>query len=162
MGLDGLGIRIRWHRLKTLVFNEDVIGPWVCARTGGKFDGMGTAIGLEEDGRIIAGVLYDGFNGRSICMHVASDGSRGWMTREYLRVCFDYPFRQLGVCKILGLVDSKNLAARQFDEALGFKLECEIPDAGPVGSLCIYSMTPSDCRFLQLKERHGRKKLPTC
>jgi RimJ/RimL family protein N-acetyltransferase len=149
--------------VKEIVFNADVVGPWVCRRTGGKFDGLGTAIGLMEDGMLIAGVLYDSYNGRSIAMHVASDGSKRWMTREYLRICFDYPFNQLGVNVIIGLVDSENLAARQFDEALGFKLEHTVPNAGPKGDLLLYSMTAAQCRFLHIKERErGRQERSTC
>lgn len=145
--------------MKTIVFDHQRVSRWVCDRTGGQPDGLGRAIGLEQDGRLIAGVMYDNYNGRSICMHVAGEGS--WMTREYLRVCFDYPFRQLKVNQIIGLVDSSNLAARRLDEHLGFKLRCSIPNAGPVGDLCIYSMSPSECRFLQLKERHAIREAQT-
>lgn len=148
--------------MSRIVFDAERIGPWVCQRTGGVFDGLGTAIGLEKNGDLVAGVLYDQYNGRSICMHVAADG-RNWMTREYLRVCFDYPFRQLGVCKIIGMVDSENLAARRFDEALGFELEHSIKNAGQRGDLIIYTMTPAQCRFLNIKERsHGRKIISAC
>jgi len=146
--------------VKTIVFDHSRVSRWVCERTGGQPDGLGQAIGLEQDGRLIAGVMYDNYNGRSICMHVAGEGS--WMNREYLRVCFDYPFRQLKVNQLIGLVDGSNLAARRFDEHLGFKLQCVIPGAGPVGDLCIYSMSPSECRFLQLEERHGRQEQRTC
>jgi len=144
--------------MKRIIFDEKRIGEWVCRRTGGQFDGLSTAIGLEQDGELIAGVLYDGYNGKAICMHVAGEG-RGWMNREFLRICFDYPFRQLKVCKIIGLVDSTNLDARRFDEHLGFRLQCVIPDAGQVGDLCIYAMGADECRWLELKERHGIKEL---
>lgn len=141
-----------------IVTDVSRVGPWVCERTGGKFEpGCSAAIGWEEDGELRAGVLYDQFNGRSICMHVASDGSRKWMTREYLWVCFDYPFHQLGVNRIIGLVDSTNEQALRFDLALGFKVECEIEDAGKTGSLVILSMSKDSCRWLRIGERHGRK-----
>lgn len=141
--------------MKTIFYDYSSIAPWVCARTGGSYDGIGSAIGVEDGGKIIGGVLYDGFNGRSICMHVAGDGQ--WMTRELLRIAFDYPFNQLRVNAIIGLVDSLNVRARLFDEKLGFKLRCVIPDAGPNGDLCIYSMMRTECRWLQLEKRqHGR------
>lgn len=90
-------------------------------------------------------------------MHVAGEGKR-WMTKEYLRVCFDYPLNQLKVKKILGLVDSTNMDARKFDEHLGFELEACIKGAGPKGDLLIYSMTAEQCRFLKRTEEacHGR------
>lgn len=139
------------------------VGPWVCERTGGTFEpNTSTAIGWEEDGELRAGVLYDQYNGRSICMHVASDGSRRWMTREYLGVCFDYPFHQLGVNRIIGLVDSTNQQALRFDLALGFKIECEIEDAGKTGSLVILSMSKDSCRWLKLGARYGWKVRRAC
>ena len=148
--------------MKEILFNSENVSRWVCQRTGGTFDGLGTSIGMHVDGSIVCGVLYDNFNGRSICMHVASDGSKSWLTREFLRICFDYPFNQLKANVIIGLVDSENLAARQFDEHLGFKLEHSVPNAGPKGDLLLYSMTPAQCRFLRIKERHGRQEFSTC
>ncbi len=139
-----------------IVYDSDLIGPWVCHRTGGVFDYIGVAIGLERDGELIAGVLYDNYNGRSICMHVAAVPGSRWMTREYLRVCFDYPFNRAKVTKILGMVDSTNAPARRFDEHLGFTLESTIKDAGKDGDLLIYSMTRQQCRHLK-EAHHGRE-----
>lgn len=132
---------------KTLCFDSERVGKWVCERTGGSY-AEGTAIGLEQDGKLIAGVLYDHYNGQSIAMHVAAEGKR-WMTREYLWVCFHYPFEQLKVKKIIGLVDSTNLDAQRFDEHLGFEKEAVITHAGAVGDLIIYGMTKDKCRFLK-------------
>lgn len=146
---------------KSIVYDTQRVGEWVCARTGGLLDLQGSvAIGLASQaipdpnstltlaGPLIAGVLFDNYNGSSICMHVAAEGS-GWLTREYLKVCFDYPFNRAGVKKILGLVDSTNTQARRFDEHLGFQLEATIKDAGKSGDLLIYSMTRQQCRYLK-------------
>lgn len=139
-----------------IVFDVDRVGPWVCDRTGGAYyPGAGAAIGLEKNGELIAGVFYDNYNGRSICMHVAAVG-KNWLNREYLFVCFDYPFRQLKVNKILGFVDSTNHDALKFDKHLGFEIETVIKDAGPHGDLIILSMTNENCRWL-----NGRKKQST-
>jgi RimJ/RimL family protein N-acetyltransferase len=82
-------------------------------------------------------------------MHVASVPGKRWMTREYLRVCFDYPFNQLKVKKIIGLVDSQNTDALKFDENLGFVTEYILQDAGKTANLHILSMTRQQCRFLK-------------
>ncbi len=139
--------------MKRIVYDAERIGRWVCERTGGVYDGLGSAIGLERDGEIVGGVLFDNYNGRSICMHVASNGTGHWITPEFLRQVFHYPFIQLGVSVIIGQVDSTNSAALSFDEAIGFKLEHVIPDAGKFGDLVILTMRPAQCRFLKLKER---------
>ncbi len=122
--------------------------------------GCGTAIGLEKHGRLVAGVLFDNFNGANVNMHVASDGSKNWMSREYLWYCFHYPFRQLGVKRITGVVAESNKAAQSFDEHIGFELETRLKDAAPDGDLLIYVMTPDKCRWLERKS-HGRKIVST-
>lgn len=100
-----------------------------------------------KDGALIAGVLFDNFTGRSVQMHVAGTGKR-WLTREFLNFCFRYPFEQLKVNKVVGLVDSTNAAALRFDLHLGFQQEAVIKDAGKVGDTIILTMTREQCRFL--------------
>jgi RimJ/RimL family protein N-acetyltransferase len=135
--------------LKSIVWDKpEMVGRWVCDRTGGTYDPCSQAIGLEQDGRLIAGVLFDHYNGRSIAMHVAGEGGH-WMTRDYAKACFGYVFNQLRVNKVLGLVDSTNTAARRYDEHLGFRLAATIPDAGPHGDLLIYTMTRDECRWVE-------------
>jgi RimJ/RimL family protein N-acetyltransferase len=112
-----------------------------------------------QNGSIIAGVLFDDWNGATIRMHVAAEEGKRWMTKEYLRVCFYYPFVQLKVHKIIGLVCSSNMQARKFDEHLGFVREATISGATSKGDLLIYTMTREQCRFLEI--RNGRKILST-
>lgn len=135
--------------MKRVVWDEPArVGEWVCSRIGGEFNPKSsTAIGLERDGELIAGVLFDNFLGGSIAMHVAGEGGH-WMTREFARACFGYAFNQLRVHKVLGFVDSLNAAARRYDEHLGFRLEHVIAGAGRDGDLCVYSMTSDQCRWV--------------
>ena len=138
--------------MKTVILNQpDRVGRWVAERTDGQWiEGRGFAFGLEEEGELIAGVIFDSWNGASLCMHVAAKPGARWLTRDFIRVCFYYPFVQLRAKKILGLVGSGNTAARRFDEHLGFVLEATLADAHPDGDLLVYSMTPEQCRWLKL------------
>jgi RimJ/RimL family protein N-acetyltransferase len=140
--------------LKTITTDSERVNTFVARQMGLEswLDGWG--IGLEEDGELIAGVTFDNFNGASICMHVAAAEGKRWMTREYLWFCFHYPFEQLGVKRITGLVPASNTVAQRFDEHLGFKLEARLKDAAPDGDLLVYAMFKDDCRFLRMK-RHG-------
>jgi RimJ/RimL family protein N-acetyltransferase len=129
------------------------VGHWVCAQLGSIYnEQLSVAFGMERDGELIAGVIFDGYNGGSIHMHVAGKGGH-WMTREYARVVFSYAFDEAKVHKILGFVDSENLKARRYDEHLGFVKEAVIEGAGRHGDLIIYSMTREQCRYLGNK--HG-------
>lgn len=125
---------------------KEILGEWLCSRVGGTYTGEGQYIALIKDGQIIACVGYDNYNGSSIRMHVAGEGKK-WMTREYLRICFWYPFEQLKVKKIIGLVDSTNKQALNFDKHLGFIEEHVIKEAGQIGDLHILTMTREQCRF---------------
>lgn len=108
-----------------------------------------TVIGLMRWGRLVAGVLYEGFNGRNIWMHVAAEPGARWMTRDYLRACFAYPFKVCGVQRITGHVEESNAAARRFDEHLGFREEARLSGAAPDGGdVILYVMRREDCRFL--------------
>lgn len=142
--------------MKRVVLGNDVLGPWIAKHGGGFYRQGSQCIGLERDGEIIAGVLYDFANGASIYMHVAALGGN-WLDREFLRVCFDYPFNQLGAKVVIGLVGSKNERARRFDEHLGFKLQAEIPDGHPDGSLLIYVLRREDCRWLRREHEQAER-----
>lgn len=151
---------------------KDILGRWLCERTAGTYTGEGQYIGLLEDGQIIAVVGFEDYNGASIRMHVAAVGKR-WMTREYLRFCFWYPFEQLKVKKIIGLVSSNNEQALRFDRHLGFVDEAVIKDAAPDGDLHILTMNKEQCKFLAISgnpdertlkrkdNHHGRQILST-
>lgn len=140
----------RGASLAEIVFDADRIGPWVCERAGGTWlPGRGTAIGLERNGALVAGVLYEDYNGANVVMHVASDGTAEWLNREYLRTCFDYPFRQLGCQRVTGIVPSTNDKALSFDEHLGFEVETKLEGAHPEGDLIILRMKRENCRWIR-------------
>ena len=126
----------------------DHIARWVAERTGGMyFDGSGHGVGWLKNGELVAGVLFDNFTGKSVQMHVAAVG-KNWLVGEFLRFCFRYPFDQMKVRKVIGLVDSTNADALRFDLHLGFHQEAVIKDAGKSGDIIILTMTRDQCRFL--------------
>jgi hypothetical protein len=146
------------------VFTDDPgrVAQYVTSKNGGVFEGSDfPSVGLERNGQIVAGVLYDGYLERSICIHVAADK----LTREFVRFCFYYPFIQLGVGKLIGLVDSSNLPAMRFNWHLGFTVEAVIRDGAKFGDLCLFTMTPDQCKWLNVGrrtgEKHGRQEQQT-
>lgn len=135
--------------------HDDLFGSWLMEQIDGKWiSGRGPVIGLYDDEKkeILAACLYESYNGKSVLGHLAGVGKK-WMTREYLWYCFYYPFEELKVHKILGLVESNNLEAKKLDEHLGFTIEATLKDAAPKGDLLIYSMTRDQCKWLNLKGR---------
>lgn len=133
--------RVIWDR-------QQEVGDWVCARVGNRFHADSeTAIGIERDGALCGGCVFESFTGKSVLIHAAGDGRR-WMSREFVRAVFGYAFRQLGVHKLIGPVDSANTNSRRFIENLGFKPEAVVIDGARSGDLILYTLRRQDCRFL--------------
>jgi RimJ/RimL family protein N-acetyltransferase len=141
--------------VRVVVGEDSRVGPWVCERTGGVWSPVDAiAVGLEKGGELVAGVIYDHYNGASVCMHVASDGSRQWLNKGFLQFCFEYAFDRLKVKKVIGMVPSDNVPALQFDARLGFSEEARIKDACPGGDLILLTMTRPQCRWIK-EPNHG-------
>lgn len=136
-------------RSRLILDDHDRLGQWVCDRIGGQYT-EGMCIGLEQDGRLLAAVLYDGYLGRSMRMHVAAESPRWLVHREFLQVAFGYPFRQLGCEVVIGLVSSDNARAIRVDEWLGFTRHTVIPKASETGDLIVYTLYKDQCRFLEV------------
>lgn len=132
-----------------------VVGPevvqWVATRTNehGNF-GAAVGIGWARHGQLVAGVAYNEFNGVNMNAHIAAEGKH-WLTRKFLWAMFHYPFVQAGVQRLTGLVGEGNMAARRFDEHLGFDFETQLTGAHPTGDLLVYVMWKRNCKWLELK-----------
>jgi RimJ/RimL family protein N-acetyltransferase len=125
------------------------VGEWVFARTGGKFlPEIAQAIGLEKDGELIAGAVFESWNGAVVYGHLAIANKYG-INREFLKFNFQYVFNQLKAKKLIGMVASTNTDAIKLDENFGYVLEATIKDGVPNGDMLIYTMTKEQCRFLK-------------
>lgn len=143
---------------RVVVGREEIFGPWLAKLLQNDwFPGKGSIIGLWEDGvGPIAGCLYESYNGEgaSVVGSLAGIGKK-WMNREYLWYCYHYPFEELKVNKIIGIVRSDNLEARKLDEHMGFVLEATLQHCAPKGNdLLVYTMTRDQCKWLKLKDRY--------
>jgi len=106
-------------------------------------------IGIERDGTLVGGVLYDGYTHNNIFMHVAGTDGIQWATKSFVKAAFGYPFKQLNCKRVSGWVDASNEKARQLDEHLGFKREAVLEGvARDGGDVIIYRMWKHECRFI--------------
>ena len=136
--------------------HEDQLLPWAQERVGVTFRRDAYAIGLEKAGEIVAVVVFDSFSECDCNMHIASDGTRAWMNKALLLAAFAYPFTQLGLLRVTGMVPADNEAALAFDEHLGFVREGYHPKAGPSGKdLISLGMLREACRFISRRNDHG-------
>lgn len=124
-----------------------IVGLWVAEQTNGCFSEVtSTALGLQkETGEIVAGVIYENWNKRSVVAHMAVTGR---ITRTFLGAIFRYAYEQCGVNKVILPVSSGNEKSNHFVKHLGFTEEARIRDADPHGDIILYSLAKSECRFL--------------
>jgi len=120
---------------------EDRLLPWASARIGiPRFRRDAYCLGLEKDGELVAVVVYDCFSECDCNMHIASDGTGRWMNKSLLLAAFAYPFGQLGLRRVTGMVPASNQAALDFDENLGFEREGYHKHALPDGDMISLGM----------------------
>lgn len=108
------------------------------------------AIGIERDGKLIAGVIYNKYEpGLLVEMSIASVDS-SWCSRHNLRALFSYPFAQLGLRRVQALCSAKDEGVQMFLKRLGFKQEgvhrCAYHDGSDAVS---FGMLGHECKWLE-------------
>jgi hypothetical protein len=154
MGFNRCGVsdRMGWH-----IASGPEIGYWVDKQLGvGYHAERSNAIGLVREGEIVAGVVYQNWNGRSLVTHIAATGR---LTKFYLWAIYDYAFNVCGVDKIIAPVSSENEKSIRMVSRMGFAEEARIKDAQPEGDIILFTMKKSDCRFLG--DRYGKENAST-
>jgi RimJ/RimL family protein N-acetyltransferase len=156
-----------------LLFGHDAdVTHWVCERIPhtairiphfdrGQVLGPCAAIGvLDEDGRMIAGVVYHNYDPflAGIEVSCASDGAR-WANRETFRALLRYPFTQLRCARITAATPRRATSTRQFLEGLGFVREGSLRRAFGDDNAIVYGLLREDWeqgRFCRPRASTGR------
>ncbi len=136
---------------KLVVDNEARdIGHWVVEKAGGRCLEGATALGMEKDGVLQVGIMYEGFTGAngSIIMHARCDNPQA-CNKQFYRYMFDYPFNQLKVRRCTAYVNSNNKHAIDIDERLGFIYEATLENYFPDGDAIVFKMTRDECKWLK-------------
>lgn len=133
------------------VIVSDLMRVWtfVHRHTGVPLSHTMKTLGLERAGELVAGVLYDNWNGVNVWMHVAIEPGT-YLTPRFVRYAFEYPFVEMGCRRVSGWVEASNAAARRLDEHLGFRVEASLKGAASDGGdVLVYAMTRDECRWLR-------------
>lgn len=107
--------------------HSEFIAAWVKARIkvmkGGSF-GPNTALGVMNKGKLIAGVVYHDWQPafRTIQVSCAAESPR-WAMRGIMAEILEYPYRQLGVNRIVSITAGDDERTRRFLEGIGMTLE---------------------------------------
>lgn len=97
---------------------------------------------VDDDGNFVFVIVLSNFSALNVDMHTAAIPGASWARpREILRMfndLFEFVFDRLKLQRVTGLVRSKNVAARRFDEHIGFELEGVMRRAFVDDDLCVY------------------------
>jgi RimJ/RimL family protein N-acetyltransferase len=136
-----------------LVFGADqFIAHWVAQRVR-EFNPMHekyTCIGVADDARLIAGMVYHQYRGHDLVMTFAADSPK-WANKGNLGAFFRYPFGQLGCKRVTTFAARKNKRSRKLIEGVGFKLEGVMRKGNGDQDAMIYGMLAEECKWIERK-----------
>ena len=86
------------------------------------FSAASKAIGVVEDGKLIAGLVYHNFDPGAgvIEMSGAAIPGKYWLTSETLRRIYDYPFLEVGAQMVVMRVAEENTTLLRVLAAIGY------------------------------------------
>jgi RimJ/RimL family protein N-acetyltransferase len=134
-----------------LIYGQDArVAEWVRSRAPHAENGFEkyVAIGIESEGDLIAGCVYNDFRGHAMHVSIASSSPR-WATKRTLQALFDYPFRQLHVERLTAYTGKSMASVRTFLVRLGFVEEGVIRKGFADDDAVIYGMLRKECRWIQ-------------
>lgn len=112
---------------------------------------------MNDEGKMLGAVAFNGFLGATCCMHVAGDGN--WLSRRLLNAVFDYAFNRCKMECVIGPVAANNSRALAFDHHVGFTMIHTIVNGWEPGvDLVVMQMLRKDCRWIQETE-DGKQEL---
>ena len=122
---------------------------WIVGRGECFAPGSGaTGLGWVQNGKIVAGVMYEEFTEASIHATIVIEPGTT-MTKSFFHKIFDYPFNQLGVDKIIVQANTSNAESVDLAKRLGFTEEGMIKGAYLDGDRIILTMTKDECKWIK-------------
>jgi len=132
-----------------IVINDPRASDWVKEKIPKVHSWMGEhkSLAALEEGEIIGAVVYDAFTPFDCCIHVRLDKA-GCKVPGVLRQVFGYPFEQLGLTRITGLVSKSNEKGIALCTWLGFTFEGVKEKALGDEDEVIFGMTRESCKWV--------------
>jgi RimJ/RimL family protein N-acetyltransferase len=133
-----------------LVFDQSArIGEWVAQKVNQTASwGDFYALGIESDGGIIAGVVFNNYNGANATCHIAVDRHTRLLPKMIYH-SFDYAFNHCGLKRLTGMVPTSEPKTIAFDKHIGFEEEFVMKDGAPGADMMVLVMRPDICRWLR-------------
>ena len=141
--------------MNRIVVGEQRIKEYVARKVDEDDFGQCASIGLvDKNDNILAGVVYNMWSGKAICMHIGAEENSNWFSRRFATACFNATFGYFNCNRATGLVRKSNVKAQRFVLKLGFREEGLVREACHDGEdLIMYGMLARECRFLRLGDK---------
>jgi RimJ/RimL family protein N-acetyltransferase len=133
-----------------LVYDQkERIGAWVAQQVGQGADwGSFYALGVVSGDDVIAGVVFNNFNGANATCHIAIARYTRLVPAMVQAAC-KYAFNFAGLKRLTGMVPSNEPQVLAFDKHLGFEEEFVMKDGAPGADMHVLVMWPDTCRWLR-------------
>ncbi|MEM8971354.1 MAG: GNAT family protein [Pseudomonadota bacterium] len=145
-------------RVGDVVFGADEeITLWVSKRIPGfEIKEDARALGIIKDNELVAGCVYDGYNGVHCQGSIAAvEGSR-WADRRTMFALFFYPFVTLNCKAVSACAASTNLPSLNLLTKMGFQPEALVKYAAhDASTLVVMKMYRENCKWIG---RNGQRQ----
>lgn len=132
------------------IYGEDErLIAWARERLKVEFRDDARTIGRETDGNIRGVAIFDTFSDTSCLVHLVSDGTRRWITRDFIVRVFAYPFLQCRYPRITCFISAENADSLRLTRHFGWVEEGRLRAAEPNGAdRIVFGMLRHECRYL--------------
>ena len=144
--------------MKLLYGHDEYVAKEVAKAIGYVDFGPCVAIGvIEDDGKLIGGVVYHNFivgpDGKPICIELSlAMVDKRWCTRHNISQLLAYPFSQLNVKRVQVTCHENDTFLRKLHARFGFTFEGIAREAHPLGgNSAVSSMLQHECKWI----KHG-------
>lgn len=136
---------------------DDLVIRWASRAIPGFTASPGAkALGVVHNGSLVAGAIYERFNGLHMEVAITARHGSPWASRQTLRHLFGYPFVQMQCVAISALVPMSNLPSLNLATKLGFVPEAYVKYAAPDGSpMVVLKLFKENCKWI-----HDQRKAP--
>jgi RimJ/RimL family protein N-acetyltransferase len=134
-----------------IVFEQDVrLLAFASAVLNVRFDPAQSSwiSNVQKDGAPLAVVVYTRFSPYNCEMSIATDGGRSWATRPFLRECYRYPFVQIGLQRVTGVVEDGNESALRLNRKLGHVEEARLKAWFGDKDGIVFRLLKDECKWL--------------
>ena len=127
------------------------IAEFVAKGTGSAGWGPCSAFGVEKDGKLVQGIVFEQYTGSNVMIHIYGVPGEKWRNRAFWWLCSAYPFTQLGCDRITAFISESNSQAMRLAEHYGMERECVMEGAMYGANINVMVLWKNKSRWLNLK-----------